>query len=76
MGDPREEEAFGCYAPVLAQCATAYLADQDSPMHADDLTGASLRDLFVYIDNGIPVIVWGTQYCQEGYYTVTWHVDG
>ena len=40
------------------------------------VTGASLEELFDEIDNNMPVIVWGTQDCQEGYYSVTWNVDG
>lgn len=75
-GDPRDENSYGCYAPVVVNTANRYLGAKQSGLKASDISGAELEDLFKYIDLNIPIIVWGTQDCQEGYYSVTWNVDG
>ena len=76
VGNPRDDDAYGCYAPVVVTTAESYIDDSGSGLTVSDLTGASFQDLFGYIDQGIPVIVWATQYNQQGHYSVTWHVDG
>lgn len=75
-GDPRDEDSYGCYANVIVKTAQNIISDKQLPMTVSDLTGASLEELFDEIDNNMPVIVWGTQDCQEGHYSVTWNVDG
>ena len=75
-GDPRDDSSYGCYAPVIKNTADKYLKSNGSPWSAKDLTGTELEDLFSYIDNNVPVIVWGTLDCREGHYSVTWTVDG
>lgn len=75
-GDPRDEGSYGCYAPVIVKAADKYLTANNSSLKATDLTGTGFTDLFAYIDQGIPVIVWGTLDCEEGHYSVTWEVDG
>ncbi len=76
VGDPRNSDAYGCYAPVLEATARAYLASVNSPLTVTDLTGTPLDALFPYVERGIPVILWATQYNQTGHYSVTWYVDG
>ncbi len=75
-GDPRDESSFGCYAPVVVNAANRYLQAAQSTLQAQDLSGTEFEELFLYIDAGIPVIVWGTQDCAEGHYSVTWNVNG
>lgn len=75
-GNPRNEDSFGCYAPVIVNTANRYLDENDSELHAIDLTGTEFDDLLSYLDKENPVIVWGTLDCEEGYYSVTWNVDG
>lgn len=76
VGDPRNSDAYGCYAPVIETTANLYLGAVGSPLSAHNVTGTSLEDLFSYIDSGSPVIIWATQYNQTGHYSVTWYVDG
>ncbi len=55
-GSPYEEDAFGCYAPVIC---TALNSIMDSRHRAVDETGASMEYLLhTYIDHGMPVIFW------------------
>ena len=75
-GDPRDGNSYGCYAPVIKKAADKYLNKKGSNLSAKDLTGSELEELFTYIDNEIPVIVWGTLDCRKGHYSVTWHVNG
>ena len=75
-GDPRDENSFGCYAPVIVNAAQRILAENNSALKVNEVTGGELESLFAYIDRGVPVIVWGTQDCQPGHYSVTWNVNG
>lgn len=76
VGSPDDGASFGCYAPVIEDTANNYLSSQGSSKKARTVNGVSFSTLLQYIDNGIPVIVWGTLECQEGYQSVTWTVDG
>ena len=75
-GNPREEDAFGCYAPVIVNTANQYFSANGYSFSATELTGSALEDLFPYIDANTPVLVWATQDCREGHYSVTWNVNG
>lgn len=76
VGNPRDENSYGCYAPVIENAANNYLLDIGSSMLAVDLSGTELDRLVGYIDIGVPVIIWGTMDCLEGTYTDSWEVDG
>ena len=41
-----------------------------------DITGVEFEQLFSYLDENIPVIVWGTVDCEEPVNRTTWVVDG
>ena len=76
VGNPRDSDAYGCYAPVIVSAANSYLSSIGSTMSARDITGSSPEDLYSCIDRGIPVVVWATRYLEAGHYSVTWYVDG
>lgn len=75
-GDPRDENSYGCYANVIVETARRVIDAYGAALSVSDLTGTALEGLKGYLDRGIPLIVWGTQDCREGYYSVTWNVDG
>lgn len=75
-GDPRDENSFGCYSPVIVNAANKVLNAYGSPLKAVDISGKELSELFTYVDKNTPVIVWGTQNCEPGYYSITWNVNG
>ena len=54
VGTPFDEASFGCFAPVITDCANLYGA------HAINISGASIDQFCQYIENGQPVIVWAT----------------
>ncbi|WP_296695234.1 C39 family peptidase [Ruminococcus sp.] len=60
IGDPKLENGFGCYAPVIVQTADDYFESLQSPCYAVDMTGRSLKELCYQVAQGRPVIVWST----------------
>ena len=52
VGTPFDKSSYGCYAPVITDCANLYGA------HAINISGASIDQLCQYVENGQPVIVW------------------
>jgi len=62
-GDPRREDGWGCFAPVIATaCARALTCDASSGrLEAQELTGESPDALCEsWVAKGIPVIFWAT----------------
>lgn len=72
LGDPRSNNGFGCYSPVIVKSAYEYFESIDSPCYAVDLSGTDFRDLFYQICQGRPVIVWATMYLMESYPNYKW----
>ncbi len=56
VGDPRSENGFGCYAPVIEKAISAYLG---SSTRVQNTTGLPLDALCrQYLARGVPVLVW------------------
>lgn len=76
LGDPKDPNSYGCFAPVIANAANKYLTEQNSPLHAYNLTGSELNELFDNIRYGLPVIIWGSLNPNINItYNNTWIVD-
>ena len=57
--------------------ANGISAEKNTPEAADNYEKIGRTHLYTFRDEaGIPLIVWGTQDCREGHYSVTWNVDG
>ena len=54
VGTPFDKASYGCFAPVITDCANLYGA------HAVNISGASIDQFCQYVENGQPVIVWAT----------------
>ena len=76
VGNPRDEDSCGAFAPVLVNSATKYLKSQRSYMNVYNITGAQYNELLDYVDDGHPVLVWETMYMKEPYESCTWNIDG
>lgn len=62
LGDPRTEDGWGCYAPVIEKAVGRVIAEYGSGRMVEDLCGKTLRELAEdYVEKGIPVMVWATQ---------------
>ena len=75
-GDPRDENSFGCYAPVIVETANRILTERGSDKRATEVSGMQLEALYSYLDRDVPVIIWGTLDCEPGQFTEVWNVDG
>lgn len=62
VGDPRNKLAYGCTAAVICETAEKYLKDfdEDGKFRVRNMTGSSAEELYKFIDNNTPVIVWAT----------------
>ncbi len=65
LGDPRWDGGYGCNAPVIVDAAEKYLKDQKSSLKVQNITGTDFDDLYEYIYNDIPVIVWSSMNLME-----------
>ena len=79
-GNPFSGSGGGIYAPGLTITANKYLKAKKSAKRAYDLTGIRFSDLYTYLDNNIPVIVWNSMYMRNPvavhsyrYAGKTWH---
>lgn len=78
LGDPKVTEgSYGCYAPVIVDAANRYFADRgNTRKKALDVSGSTMEDMFNFVKNGTPVIVWGTTNLVESKVTAEWEVNG
>ena len=76
LGNPRDNKSFGCYAPVIVNCANTYLEAKGSSLKAYNLTGAKFEDLFKEIDNGNPIVIWATVDMKQPRLSRTWKLNG
>lgn len=62
VGDPRNRLAYGCTAEVIVAAAENYLNDQEGAgrLKVKNLTGSEAEELYSYVCNGDPVVVWAS----------------
>ncbi|HNZ98721.1 C39 family peptidase [Ruminococcus sp.] len=60
IGDPKSDEGFGCFAPVIVQTADDYFESVNSPCYAVDITGSSMNEIYYQVSQGRPVVIWST----------------
>ena len=70
-GNPRSKNAYGCFAPVIVKAANKYLESVGSDYKAVDITGSSPSQLYEYVKQGIPVLVWATIGMVDTYVSAT-----
>lgn len=64
-GNPFSYSGCGIYSPGLAKTANKYLTAKKSKLKAYDITGTTLSNLYNFIDEGTPVIVWNSMYMRN-----------
>ena len=69
VGDPTDEHSFGCYAPVITECAIKYGAN------ATNISYSSIDTICSYVEQGQPVIIWATMYMVPTSYGSTIWTD-
>ena len=72
VGDPENDYSFGCMAPCISDTAEKIIEDYSLEYTVSDVTGTSFYDLFNYIENDIPVIIWSTMELVEPEFITSW----
>jgi len=74
IGTPESSSSYGAYANAIVRTANNYLSAYEINNYSvQDITGASLDDLYSQIDSGNPVLVWITMNCTATRnYGATW----
>lgn len=62
VGNPRNRQAYGCTANVIAETAENFLRDYDTDnkWQVVNITGCSPEMLYSAVKSGDPVVVWGS----------------
>jgi uncharacterized protein YvpB len=78
LGDPKVAKgSYGCYAPVITDAANRYFEDKgNTRKRAMDVSGSTLKELLTFVENGSPVLVWGTTNLVDSKVTAEWEIDG
>ena len=60
IGDPRWDGGYGCFSPVIVRSAQKYLDTQHNGYKylVENISGTKFEDLYEYIANDNPVIIW------------------
>ena len=69
VGNPHSVNGAGVYPPGIVIAANRYLAAKGSSLRAYDITGSSMEQLYSYLDQGYPVLVWSTTGMASPYVT-------
>lgn len=77
VGNPKEASAsYGCFAPVIAGSASAYITEHKAPLSVYNLTGSDFDSLLILTADDKPVIVWATINMAVATPSVTWDING
>lgn len=72
IGNPKSNNGYGCYAPVIAETARLYFESVGAEWEAKNLSGTDFRDLFYQIEEGRPVVIWASMNLRDVKLTLRW----
>lgn len=75
VGDPKANNGYGCYAPVIVETADKYFESFGINWHAVDLSDTDFCDLFYQIEQGRPVIIWTSMDLRDTEMTFRWATE-
>ncbi len=75
-GDPHDPDGDGIYAPGLVKTASLFLSRNGNSRKAFDLTGTELSDLYAYLKQSVPVLVYNSVYLKTPDSTADYTSDG
>lgn len=76
VGSPASIYGCGCYAKPIVEAANKYLQEKNSTYRAFDYSGNEFEELLKTVEEGIPVIIWGTENMKPAYVSKVWDIDG
>ena len=62
MGNPFTTSGAGIYSPGLTRTANNFLDKQGSALNAKNITDSTPEEIYRYIADGTPVLIWNTVY--------------
>lgn len=68
-GNPHSYDGGGCYSPGITKTANLFLDDKNSDLTAMNITGSKPEDIYIWIANDYPVLIWNTVYMLENQLT-------
>lgn len=74
MGNPADELAFYCLPGAVVTAVNAYLEELGSGYQALDISGAPVEELYQWVANGTPVLVWTTRAFSDPLYNYTFQL--
>lgn len=75
MGNPEDELAFYCLPGAVVTAVNDYLDDVGSDYEALDISGAPVEELYQWVANGTPVLVWTTRAFTAPLYNYTFQLS-
>lgn len=75
LGDPRADDAFGCYATPIVTAANKYLNEFGSDYKAYNVSYSNFEYLLNEVGSGNPVILWSTIDLEKAFITFTWTIN-
>lgn len=65
IGEPWDEESYGCYAPVIFDSASRFLNNEMSKLNIYNISGSDMTVLFAEVSKGHPILVWTSMNLNE-----------
>lgn len=62
IGNPFTQSGGGIYSPGLTRTANKYLNSQESELNAKNITDSTPEELYRYVSESTPVVIWNTVY--------------
>lgn len=75
VGEPMDSDGYICGTKAICTAANKYLHKMGSTFRAADKTGASVKELYRWVSEDIPVVVWVTINMEERQVVEGWHTE-
>ncbi len=72
IGNPAFSSSYGCYAPVIVDAMNDIISAYGGSYNISDITNCYSDELFYYVSQDIPVIVWATDMMLTPFIVDTW----
>lgn len=76
IGDPAIENGYICDTSAIVAAANTYLSSEGSSFYADDISCSSPDELYKYVSEGTPVVVWVTIGMNDRAEINGWYFNG
>lgn len=76
IGNPRDENSFGCYARPIVSAASNYFSSHGSRHQVSNYSGSDFSVLLNQVAEGKPVVMWITISLLPAYKTYEWNING